>query len=134
MQKYVVNAMSGFLEVIMWITFIGSAIFGLIAGKEAKGFIGLVIGLILGACAGFVLNILTWGTISLVMEIRNYLKEIAEWNIPAILQEVAERKTVVPVTAPKAVPVAAPAVASATIPTESAKKDVPEKLNADFLR
>ena len=79
MKKFVGNIISVLLEVFMWITFVGCAIGGLILGfSVAKlGIVGAVGGLVLGAIVGILLNT-GWWLISVVQEIRNYLKEIAE--------------------------------------------------------
>jgi len=77
MKKLVGNVVSVLMEVLMWITFIGCAIAGLVFGYGGKGVIGAVGGLVLGAIAGMIVNILWW-SFSTFQEIRNYLKEIAE--------------------------------------------------------
>jgi hypothetical protein len=82
MKNLVGNIMSILLEVLMWLTFVGCAAGGLGFGYKALGeigygVIGAVGGLVLGVIIGTVLNI-GWWQISVIQEIRNYLKEIAE--------------------------------------------------------
>jgi len=79
MKKLVGNVVSVLMEVLMWITFLGCTIGGLVLGySEAKlGLIGAVGGLVVGAIVGICSNI-GWWLISTIQEIRNYLKEIAE--------------------------------------------------------
>jgi len=77
MKKLVGNVVSVFMEVLMWITFVGCAIGGLYFGYDTAKLIGAVGGLVLGAIAGICLNT-GWWLISTIQEIRNYLKEIAE--------------------------------------------------------
>lgn len=79
MKKWVVNSMSGALEFIMWVTFIGTAIAGAVIGYNFLFSTGLAfIGLLLGALVGFIFNVVVFGTISLLLEIRNYLKIISD--------------------------------------------------------
>jgi hypothetical protein len=77
MKKLVGNVVSVFMEVLMWITFIGCSVGGLYFGYDAAKLIGAVGGLVLGAIVGICLNT-GWWLISAIQEIRNYLKEIAE--------------------------------------------------------
>jgi hypothetical protein len=86
MKNLVGNIVSVLMEVLMWITFVGCTItglvFGVITGKESPyGIISMVVcivfGTALGAIAGMLANILWW-MLSTFQEIRNYLKEIAE--------------------------------------------------------
>jgi len=77
MKKLVGNIVSVFLEVLMWITFVGLSLVGCVFGYESAGIIGAVGGLVLGAIVGMLLNT-GWWLISAIQEIRNYLKEIAE--------------------------------------------------------
>jgi hypothetical protein len=130
------NIASELLEVLMWLDLVVCAVIGYHVGNGMNDH--YLIGIILGVLCGGILNVYTYVLFALPIETRDYVKRIAESDelteIRNYMKEIAEKKTVVPVVTPKAVPVAAPAVASATIPTESAKKDVPEKLNADFLR
>jgi len=74
MKKLVGNVMSVLLEVLMWLTFVGSTIGGLGFGYTQFGVIGAVGGLVLGAIAGMLLNIGFW-LISVVQEIRDYSKK-----------------------------------------------------------
>ena len=76
MKKLIGNIMSVALEVIMWITLIACIIGGVIIAKESRS--NPIAGLVIGTLAGIVINILVWGVISLVIEIRDYVKEIAE--------------------------------------------------------
>jgi len=94
MKKLVGNAMSVLLEVLMWITFVGCTIGGLVLGySEAKlGPVGVVGGLVLGAIVGMCLNTVWW-LISVFQEIRNYskkwlgkYKDIAEPSSPHPMQ------------------------------------------------
>jgi len=79
MKKLVGSVVSVLIEVFMWITFIVCAVGGLYVGYsvEKLGVPGAVGGLVLGAIIGIILNT-GWWLISVVQEIRNYLKEIAE--------------------------------------------------------
>jgi len=77
MKKLVGNIVSVFLEVLMWITFVGLSLVGCGLGHDSAGIIGAVGGLVLGAIVGMLLNT-GWWLISAIQEIRNYLKEIAE--------------------------------------------------------
>jgi len=81
MKKLVGNIVSVLIEVLMWITFIGCTIGGMILlympSKEVSAAIG---GLVLGAIVGMLLNT-GWWLISAIQEIRNYLKEIAEKQV-----------------------------------------------------
>jgi|GEM_PF-6506487 len=77
MKKLVGNVVSILMEVLMWITLIACVIGGAVFGYSQVGIGGAVGGLVAGAIAGMLLNTMWW-LISVVQEIRNYLKEIAE--------------------------------------------------------
>jgi uncharacterized protein (TIGR02145 family) len=62
------------MEVLMWITFIGNVIAGLWYGWETHGVTGAIGGLVLGAIAGMLINIVWW-LLSTFQEIRNYSKK-----------------------------------------------------------
>jgi len=80
MKKLVGNVVSVFMEVLMWITFIGCAVGGLGLGYDKRGVLGALAGLVSGAIVGLILNT-GWWLISTFQEIRNYLKEIAEKQV-----------------------------------------------------
>jgi hypothetical protein len=77
MKNLVGNMISTLMEVLMWITLVGNAIAGLWYGWETHGVTGAIGGLVLGAIAGMLTNILWW-MFSTFQEIRDYLKKIAE--------------------------------------------------------
>jgi len=79
MKKLVGSVVSVLIEVFMWITVIVCAIGGAYLGFSVLklGVVGAVGGLVLGVIVGIISNI-GWWFISVVQEIRNYLKEIAE--------------------------------------------------------
>jgi len=68
--------MSVALEVIMWITLIACIIGGVIIAKQSGS--SPVAGFVIDTLAGIFINILVWGVISLMIETRDYVKEIAE--------------------------------------------------------
>jgi hypothetical protein len=78
MKNLVVNIMSVALEVIMWITLIACIIAGVVIAKDSRS--SLIAGFVIGTIAGMLINILVWGSIALMVEIRNYVKETAESN------------------------------------------------------
>jgi hypothetical protein len=78
MKNFIVNIMSVALEVIMWITLIACAIAGLIISQKSFDTISPGLGFVIGVFVGMFINICVWGVISILVEIRNYVKEIAE--------------------------------------------------------
>jgi len=77
MKNFVNNIISAALEVIMWITLIACVIGGAYIGKSIRDDY-LSVGLVIGAFAGMFINICVWHSLSLIVEIRNYVKKIAE--------------------------------------------------------
>jgi hypothetical protein len=93
MKKLVANTMSGVLEFMLWLNLVAGAVSGYyIAGmvgssKEVTYYSTKIVdapngyyiaGVILGILAGFLINVFGGGIFLLLMEIRNYVKEIAE--------------------------------------------------------
>jgi hypothetical protein len=77
MKKLVGNAMSVLLEIVLWLIPVACAVLGYIICGSLLG-LNYIIGIILGILVGFVLDIFIGGSFLLLMEIRNYVKEIAE--------------------------------------------------------
>jgi len=76
-KKLVGNVISVLLEVFIWIAFACCTIAGLYFSVAKLSAIGPESGLLLGAIAGILIKT-GWRLISVIQEIRNYLKKIAE--------------------------------------------------------
>jgi hypothetical protein len=80
MTSLVANTMSVFLEITLWLNLAVCAIFGynIGSGMNHSG-----LGVILGVLVGFLLNVLGGGCFILLMQIRDYVKEISERDYTA---------------------------------------------------
>jgi hypothetical protein len=92
MKKLVGNVMSVALEVIMWITLIACVVAGVSIMGSGKGG-SPVLGFVIGTLGGIIINILVWGVISLLVEIRDYLKEITEIDWTATIRNAHTTKS-----------------------------------------
>jgi hypothetical protein len=73
-KNIVVNTLSGFIEVLMWLTLLGGAV----VGFQAARFPGAIATTILGVIVAFIIDVIVFGVLAVILEIRNYLKTIAE--------------------------------------------------------
>jgi hypothetical protein len=76
-KKLAGNVISVLLEAFIWIAFACCTIVGLYFSVEKLSVIGAVSGLMLGIIVGILIKI-GWWLISVIQEIRNYLKKAAE--------------------------------------------------------
>ncbi len=71
LTKMVLNIFLTMLEGLLWISMIGSVIFGAVTGYQVFGFFGALLGIVVGV----VLTTVSWGFILLFVDIRNALNE-----------------------------------------------------------
>jgi hypothetical protein len=77
LKSTIVDAYSVILEIILWLVIILCAIAGYYVEKNVLYHDGWFWGVALGALAGFILDAIVFGTLALILDIRNTLKEIA---------------------------------------------------------
>jgi len=77
LQRLVGNIYSVFIEILLWLMPIAGIIAGIIAVKEYYLFDGnIVLGVILGIIAGLLLDVIFFGPIIILFNIRSSLKNI----------------------------------------------------------
>ena len=77
LQKLVGNIYSAFLEILLWLIPIVGAIAGVILVKEMRLFDeNQVLGFILGILAGIIIDVICFGPIIIIINIRASLKNI----------------------------------------------------------
>jgi hypothetical protein len=79
LRKVVVNAYSIILEIVMWLMIIGGALFGaVLAYNYGMGQEYVALCAAGGAVGGFLLDVIVFGVLALVLDIRNILKDMRD--------------------------------------------------------
>ncbi|GHV03122.1 hypothetical protein FACS189485_05420 [Spirochaetia bacterium] len=77
LKSTIVDAYSVILEIALWLIIILCAAAGYYIENEVIYHDGWFWGVVLGALGGFIIDALFFGTLALILDIRNTLKEIA---------------------------------------------------------